>query len=48
MVVVNNWRVMHGRESCVGTRNLLGAYMDWDEMASRARLHGLHPPAIYV
>ena len=45
MLVVNNARVLHGRESFDGARNLLGAYMDRDELDSTARVLGLHPPS---
>ena len=36
-VIVDNHRVMHGRQSFRGPRNLLGWYMDRDELESCAR-----------
>jgi alpha-ketoglutarate-dependent taurine dioxygenase len=44
MVLVHNSRVLHGREAFEGARNLLGAYMDQDELDSTARVLGLFPP----
>ncbi len=44
MLLVNNTRVLHGREAFEGPRNLLGAYMDQDELDSTARVLGLYPP----
>ena len=44
MLLVHNSRVLHGREAFDGARNLLGAYMDQDELDSTARVLGLYPP----
>jgi alpha-ketoglutarate-dependent taurine dioxygenase len=44
MVLVHNARILHGREAFAGARNLLGAYMDQDELDSKARVLGLFPP----
>jgi trimethyllysine dioxygenase len=41
MLVIDNNRVLHGRESFVGMRNLVGAYVDRDDFESRARVLGL-------
>ena len=40
-VIVDNHRVMHGRQSFRGSRNLLGWYMDRDELESCARRVGV-------
>lgn len=47
MLAVNNSRIMHGRESFQGTRNMLGAYVDLDEVQSTARTMGIQVPIIY-
>lgn len=39
MVCVDNWRVMHSRESFVGARHLEGAYIDWDALFAAWRAH---------
>jgi trimethyllysine dioxygenase len=36
-LLVDNHRVLHGRHAFSGARNLLGWYMDRDELLSRAR-----------
>lgn len=41
MLVVQNQRVLHGREAFVGMRNLVGAYIDRDDFESKARVLGL-------
>eukprot|EP00050_Salpingoeca_kvevrii_P008157 m.301143 g.301143 ORF g.301143 m.301143 type:complete len:433 (-) comp14660_c0_seq1:193-1491(-) len=41
MVVINNRRVMHGRESFQGQRNLVGCYIAQDDWVSRARVLGI-------
>ena len=34
-IVINNWRVMHGRSSFTGARRMCGAYVGTDEWRSR-------------
>jgi trimethyllysine dioxygenase len=34
-VIVDNWRVLHGRSSFTGKRRLCGAYLNWDDYRSR-------------
>jgi trimethyllysine dioxygenase len=34
-VIVDNWRVMHGRSGFTGNRRLCGAYLNWDDYQSR-------------
>jgi len=41
MLIVENYRVMHGRRSFVGSRNLVGCYMDRDIYESRLRILGI-------
>jgi hypothetical protein len=41
MLVVNNHRVLHGRRTFEGPRNMIGAYMGLDEYESACRLQGL-------
>ena len=41
MMVVENSRVMHGRDSFSGQRNLVGCYMSREEVDSTARVLGL-------
>jgi trimethyllysine dioxygenase len=36
-VVVDNWRVLHGRSSFVGHRRIVGSYHNWDDYRSRVR-----------
>eukprot|EP00049_Salpingoeca_infusionum_P015100 m.289722 g.289722 ORF g.289722 m.289722 type:complete len:215 (-) comp15810_c0_seq8:1811-2455(-) len=45
-VVVDNYRVLHGRRSFQGTRSFVGCYTDRDHFFSQCRLHGLElaPP----
>ncbi|CAH0382071.1 unnamed protein product [Bemisia tabaci] len=38
VVFINNWRVLHGRASFSGTRNMVGAYVSMGEFLSRARV----------
>jgi len=38
LVVVNNWRVLHGRSSFVGKRTMCGAYVSMDDYKNRYRL----------
>ncbi|EDQ90764.1 uncharacterized protein MONBRDRAFT_23751 [Monosiga brevicollis MX1] len=40
MAVINNHKVLHGREAFVGHRNLVGCYVTMDEFQSRLRLAG--------
>lgn len=37
-IVVDNWRVMHGRSSFTGQRRLCGAYLNWDDYRSRVAM----------
>jgi trimethyllysine dioxygenase len=37
-VIVDNWRVMHGRSSFTGYRRLCGAYLNWDDYRSRVSM----------
>lgn len=41
MLIVNNSRVMHGRRSFVGERELCGCYLNRDQYESRLRLLGI-------
>jgi trimethyllysine dioxygenase len=34
-VIVDNWRVLHGRSGFTGYRRLCGAYINWDDYQSR-------------
>ena len=34
-IIVDNWRVLHGRSSFNGYRRLCGAYINWDDYRSR-------------
>jgi trimethyllysine dioxygenase len=45
-VILDNHRVLHGRMSFLGPRQLVGCYMDRDELASRMRICGLSHPAL--
>ncbi|KAF7655725.1 hypothetical protein LDENG_00051670 [Lucifuga dentata] len=42
MVVLDNWRILHGRRSYISNpkrlRHLEGAYLDWDTVMSRLRI----------
>ena len=38
LLVTNNWRVFHGRNSFTGTRRMLGSYMDMDHFLSKLRV----------
>jgi trimethyllysine dioxygenase len=38
LVVVNNWRVLHGRSGFVGKRTMCGAYVSMDDYKNRVRL----------
>lgn len=38
LLVVNNWRVLHGRKGFTGTRRLVGAYIDMGDFLGAARL----------
>lgn len=38
MVIVDNWRVLHGRESFEGYRNFIGCYVGTDDYRSRLRV----------
>ena len=39
MVVIDNWRVLHGREEFEGYRNLRGCYVGRDDIDSTKRQH---------
>ncbi|XP_029925334.1 trimethyllysine dioxygenase, mitochondrial isoform X2 [Myripristis murdjan] len=41
VVFIDNWRVMHGRESFTGLRQLCGCYLTRDDVLSTARSLGL-------
>ncbi|XP_034539921.1 trimethyllysine dioxygenase, mitochondrial [Notolabrus celidotus] len=41
VIFIDNWRVMHGRESFTGVRQLCGCYMTRDDILSAARGFGL-------
>uniref|UniRef100_UPI0037E979AB trimethyllysine dioxygenase, mitochondrial n=1 Tax=Semicossyphus pulcher TaxID=241346 RepID=UPI0037E979AB len=41
VIFIDNWRVMHGRESFTGVRQLCGCYMTRDDVLSAARGFGL-------
>ncbi|KAM3601325.1 uncharacterized protein V6R79_010659 [Siganus canaliculatus] len=42
VLFVDNWRVMHGRESFTGLRQLCGCYLTRDDVLSAVRCLGLH------
>lgn len=37
VIFIDNWRVMHGRESFTGLRQLCGCYLTRDDVLSAAR-----------
>ena len=37
-VMINNWRVMHGRAAFTGFRRVCGSYHGWDDYKSRFRI----------
>ncbi|KAI3373516.1 hypothetical protein L3Q82_022108 [Scortum barcoo] len=41
VIFIDNWRVMHGRESFTGLRQLCGCYLTRDDILSSARCFGL-------
>ncbi|XP_047463875.1 trimethyllysine dioxygenase, mitochondrial [Mugil cephalus] len=41
VIFIDNWRVLHGRESFTGLRQLCGCYMTRDDVLSMARRFGL-------
>lgn len=41
VVFIDNWRVLHGRESFTGSRQLCGCYLTRDDVLSAARCFGL-------
>ncbi|XP_020499005.2 trimethyllysine dioxygenase, mitochondrial [Labrus bergylta] len=41
VIFIDNWRVMHGRESFTGVRQLCGCYLTRDDVLSAARGFGL-------
>lgn len=41
VLFIDNWRVMHGRESFTGVRQLCGCYLTRDDVLSTARSFGL-------
>lgn len=41
VIFVDNWRVMHGRESFTGLRQICGCYLTRDDVLSSARSFGL-------
>lgn len=38
LLVTNNWRVLHGRNSFTGNRRMLGSYMKMDYFLSKLRI----------
>lgn len=36
-VIINNWRVLHGRAAFTGNRRLCGAYINYDDYKSRVK-----------
>ncbi|XP_024122485.1 trimethyllysine dioxygenase, mitochondrial isoform X1 [Oryzias melastigma] len=42
VIFVDNWRVLHGRESFTGLRQICGCYLTRDDVLSRARGFSLH------
>ncbi|KAK2828735.1 hypothetical protein Q5P01_019769 [Channa striata] len=42
VVFLDNWRILHGRESFTGLRQLCGCYLTRDDVLSTARRFGLH------
>ena len=36
-VVMDNWRVLHGRSEFTGHRRMCGSYINWDDYRSRVR-----------
>ncbi|XP_068615736.1 trimethyllysine dioxygenase, mitochondrial-like, partial [Brachionichthys hirsutus] len=43
VLFIDNWRVMHGRESFTGLRQVCGCYLTRDDVLSAARCFGLQP-----
>ncbi|KAK1788126.1 hypothetical protein P4O66_016583, partial [Electrophorus voltai] len=41
VLFIDNWRVLHGRESFTGLRQLCGCYLSRDDMLNKARILGL-------
>lgn len=41
VIFIDNWRVLHGRESFTGLRQLCGCYLTRDDILSAARCFGL-------
>ena len=41
LLLLNNWRVLHARDSFTGDRALFGCYISHDDWMSKARLLGL-------
>jgi trimethyllysine dioxygenase len=41
MVIIDNWRVLHGREEFQGHRNLRGCYVGRDDVDSKCRMFGI-------
>ena len=37
-VVIDNWRVLHGRSAFSGYRKMVGAYVGWDDYQSKLRI----------
>lgn len=37
-LIVDNWRVLHGRSAFTGYRRLCGAYINWDDYQSRVKI----------
>ncbi|XP_038954326.1 trimethyllysine dioxygenase, mitochondrial isoform X1 [Rattus norvegicus] len=42
VLFIDNWRVLHGRESFTGYRQLCGCYLTRDDVLNTARILGLH------
>lgn len=41
VLFIDNWRVLHGRESFTGLRQLCGCYLTRDDVLNTARSLGL-------
>ena len=38
VVIIDNWRVLHGRSAFSGYRKMVGAYLGWDDYQSKLRI----------
>ena len=41
VIFIDNWRVLHGRDSFTGLRRLCGCYLTRDDVVNKARSLGL-------